>query len=345
MKLSIVIICWNDSKHIIPCIESIYEETRSISFEIIVADNASTDGSPELVRKHFPKVRLVETGGNIGYGPGNNVGFKVARGEYVLILNPDTLVHERALEKLVAFADFYPEAGAFGCRVLMENGKFQGAAQPLPTVFGYLVRALNLRGLGRFSAAFDSDMYVGWEGGNVREIGFQAGCCLLIRAPLLRNLEGFDPQFLHQYEDADLCHRVWNMGRKVLYCPDARITHIGGHQRGTYSLKVVLETERSKVRYFYKHYGLSGAEQIRWVALIELLLRYAGYRLRGGFKPDETTAARLKTYRTLLRWYAGLKPARFVRDGVEVDVGVPPLLSTLISSRVAPTKQSSPSKG
>ena len=332
MKLSIVIICWNDAKHLVPCIESIYRETRSLSFEIIVADNASTDGSPELVRRHFPKVKLVETGRNCGYGPGNNAGFKAARGEYVLILNPDTVIHERAVEKLVAFADFHPEAGGFGCRVLLEDGRFQGAPQPLPTVFGYLVRALYLRDLGRLSPAFDSDMYVGWTGGNVREIGFQAGCCLLVRNSLLQGLGGFDEQFLHQYEDADLCHRIWKLGHKVLYCPDAWITHIGGYQRGTYPPKVILETQRSKVRYFAKHYGLGAAEQIRWVTLAELLLRYGAYQLRVTLHPSEALTARLAIYRKLIKWYAGLNPTRFVREGVEVDVGVPPLLEAALPS-------------
>ncbi len=118
MKLSIVIICLNDEKYILDCIRSIYEETNSIPFEVIVADNGSSDGSVESVRSQFPQTRVVENRANLGFGGGNNAAISVARGEYVLILNPDTIIRDRALEKLVAYADRHPEGGAFGCRVL-----------------------------------------------------------------------------------------------------------------------------------------------------------------------------------------------------------------------------------
>src|SRR4051794_25253919 len=190
VKLSVVIICWNDLKDIAVCLQSVYAETKRIDFEVIVTDNGSTDGSLAYVREHFPAARIVANGANIGFGPGNNAGFRVAQGEYVLILNPDTIIHNRALEKLVAYADQHPEAGAFGCRALNSDGSFQGTAQPRPTVFGYLIGALYLRWLGRFAKAFEADGYAGWDGKTEREVGFQAGCCLLMRAGLLKTLGG-----------------------------------------------------------------------------------------------------------------------------------------------------------
>ena len=125
MKLSIVIICWNDWKVIADCLSSIFEQTKQISFEVIVSDNGSTDGSRENIRRDFPKAQIVENGANLGFAKGNNAGIRVAQGEYVLILNPDTIICDRALEKLVAFADQHSEAGAFGCRVLNPDGSFQ----------------------------------------------------------------------------------------------------------------------------------------------------------------------------------------------------------------------------
>src|SRR3712207_446146 len=101
MKLSVVIICWNDLKVINDCLRSIYDETRSIPFEVIVSDNGSTDGSIEYIREQFPAVQVVENGANVGFARGNNAGIARAEGEYVLILNPDTIIHDRALEKLV----------------------------------------------------------------------------------------------------------------------------------------------------------------------------------------------------------------------------------------------------
>src|SRR2546430_8015638 len=144
MKLSIVIICWNDLKVIANCLRSIFDETRDIDFEVIVSDNGSTDRSLEYIREHFGQVKIVENGANLGFAKGNNAGIRVAQGEYVLILNPDTIIHDHALEKLVAFADRHREAGAFGCRVLNPDGSFQNPARPVPTVFGYLIAALCL---------------------------------------------------------------------------------------------------------------------------------------------------------------------------------------------------------
>src|SRR5438132_13553621 len=128
MKLSVVIICWNDLKVIANCLRSIFDETHEIDFEVIVSDNGSTDGSADYIRENFGQVKVVENGGNLGFARGNNSGIRVAHGDYILILNPDTIIHDRALEKLVAFADCHREAGAFGCRVLNLDGSFQDPA-------------------------------------------------------------------------------------------------------------------------------------------------------------------------------------------------------------------------
>src|SRR5262245_37829862 len=108
MKLSIVIICWNDLKVIGDCLRSVYRETSEIRFEVVLSDNGSTDGSLSYVREHFPEVRIIENGANLGFARGNNAGINVARGEYVLLLNPDTIIRDRALDKLVAYADSRP---------------------------------------------------------------------------------------------------------------------------------------------------------------------------------------------------------------------------------------------
>ena len=337
MKLSIVVICWNDGSVIGDCLRSIYAETSSVDFEVIVADNGSTDGSAACVREQFPKVQLVENGCNLGFGPGNNAGFHVARGDYVLILNPDTVIHDRALEKLVAYADCHPQAGAFGCRVLNLDGSFQRTAQPRPTAGRYLTAALCGRWLSRLLGSNLSDTYDGWDGRTEREIGFQAGCCLLVRGELLRDLGGFDERFFHQFEDADLCHRIWNSGSSVLFCPAAEITHIGGQNRGGYPIRVVIETERSKYRYFHKHYGKTGALQIRRISLLAYGLRAAGYGLLHCLRPCEALANRLATYRALIAWNWCLNPARFIETGEEPDLGYRSLATARSPGKFAPT--------
>ena len=181
MKLSIIIICWNDLKTIRGCLDSIYENTHNTTFEIIVSDNGSTDRSVEFIRKHYPQVRVIENGTNLRFAKANNVGIRVSHGEYVLILNPDTIIHEATLDKLVTFADEHPEAGAFGCKVLNPDGSYQESARPFPTLRGEWVAALYLRPLAHLSDWFISDTYTGWKGDTERTVDWISGCSLFAR--------------------------------------------------------------------------------------------------------------------------------------------------------------------
>ena len=325
MKLSVVIICWNDLKVITECLESIFGETNHFDFEVIVSDNGSTDGSAEFIRERFPEVHIVENGANLGFAKGNNAGIRVAQGEYTLILNPDTVILNGALQKLVAFADRHPESGAFGCRVLNPDGSFQNPAHPIPTVSRYLIGALYLRWLGHFSRVFDSDLYLGWEGREERTIGYQTGCCVLFRSELLKRLGGFDERFFYHFEETDLCCRVWQSGSSILFCPDAEITHLGGQSVGRFPIRFALETYRSSYRFFYKHYGVKGLIRIRRINLLALGLRYCGYKLLSFFKNSEALQNRLKKYAVAINWNLRLDPVEFIKNGEEPDVGYEPL--------------------
>jgi len=326
VKLSIVVICWNDLKVIGDCLRSIYEQTCCPDFEVIVSDNGSTDGSTEYIRRNFPSARIVENGANLGFAKGNNAGIKVAQGDYVLILNPDTIIRNGALDKLVAFADRYPEAGAFGCRVLNPDGSYQFPARPLPTVKGWLMSALYLTWLGKFSRNFVSDRYYGWDGSSEKEIGFQSGCCVLLRGHLLAKLGGFDERFFYHFEETDLCFRVWKAGYKILYYPGAEITHLGGQSVGRFPIRFALETYRGGYRYFYKHYGVKGLIGIHRVYLLRFRLRLLGYGLKRLFKRSEALDNRLKLYRVAIKWHSKIDPVKFIETGEEPDTGFTPLM-------------------
>lgn len=332
MKLSIIILCWNDLKVIADCLKSIFEETRQIEFEVIVSDNGSADGSVEFIRAHFPSVRIVENRANIGFAKGNNAGIRVALGEYVLILNPDTIIRNGALQRLVAFADQRPETGAFGCRVVNPDGSFQNPARPLPTVWGGFLAALCVRWPGRVSKRFATDLYPGWDGRSVRPIGFQSGCCVMFRGDLLKRLGGFDEQFFYHFEETDLCARVWKLGFSVLYYPGAEIMHLGGQSVGRFPIRFALETYRSGYRFFYKHYGRDGVMRIRWVYLLNLYVRRIGYSILSLVQPSERVRNRLAMYAVAIKWHRHLKPLQFIQTGQEPDVGYEPLASPPLSN-------------
>ncbi len=322
MKLSIVTLCWNDLKVISNCLRSIFAGTRFVDFEVIMSDNGSTDGSPEFIRQHYPTVRVIENRANLGFAKGNNVGIAASRGEYVLILNPDTIIHDGTLDRLVQFAGRHPEAGAFGCRVLNPDGSYQESARPFPSIWGYWLAALYLRPLAYISDAFIPDVYAAWKGDTERVVDWQSGCCVMFRGNLLKELGGFDEQFFYQYEEVDLCRRVRNAGYPLLFTPSATITHLGGQSVSRFPIRFALERYRSRYRYFYKHFGARGARRCRRVSLAGLRIRQAGYGLLRMVKPSELLKNRLEAYTVLAGWNQRLDPVSLVERGEEPDLKV-----------------------
>ena len=317
MKLSIVIICWNDWKVIENCLRSIAETTHRVEYEIIVSDNGSTDGSVEKIKAQFPTVRLVENRANLGFAKGNNAGIREATGEYVLILNPDTIIHEGSLDRWIDFADKHPAAGAFGCRVHNPDGTYQRSARPFPTISRQLVSSLGLRVLGRLNYPVVSDNYEGWRGDTEREVDWQSGCCILFRGDLLRELSGFDERFFYQYEEVDLCRRVWNSGYRIRFTPVVSITHLGGQSVGRFPVRLAIEICRNGYRYFYKHYGRNSVRQYRVVLLTKFRLRRAWYGFVNLVRPSEVLKSRLDMYKAAIAWNKQLDPIQFVEHGTE----------------------------
>jgi GT2 family glycosyltransferase len=319
MKLSIIVLCWNDRKVIADCLQSIFSNTHSTEFEVIVADNGSTDGSVELIRALYPLVRVIENGRNLRFAKANNVGIRASRGEYVLILNPDTIIHDGALDKIVSFADRHPEAGAFGCRVLNADGSYQVSARPFASFRNEWIVALYLRGLGRLSEWFTADSYRGWNGATERQVDWLSGCFILVRGDLLKSIAGFDEQFFYYYEDMDLCRRIWQAGYPILYLPDAAITHLGGQStKGRFpALPFVLDGQMTRYLYYYKYYGRRGVVRARRIALTSASLRRFGYGLKQLVRPSEAVSKRLELLRGVFEWNYRVDPIRLVENGEE----------------------------
>lgn len=325
MKLSIVIICWNDLKVIMGCLESIYKQQHQTQFEVIVSDNGSTDGSVAWIRSNYPQVRVLENGANLGFAKANNVGIRAATGEYVLILNPDTICHDGALDKWMKFADAHPEAGAYGCRVHNPDQTFHEPAQLFPTVRRYWFEAVFLHKLGRFSEWFSSGEYKGWDGTTERTIDWQSGCCVLFRADVLAQLNGFDERFFYNFEEVDLCKRVWDLKRPILYTPEPIFTHLWGQSVKRFPIRFALEKLRNRYRYFWKHFGPGSMESLRAATLTHFRVRRTLYSIRRLFGTNESLEGRLAMYKTVIEWNKRIDLRKFIEHGEEPDTGYEPL--------------------
>ncbi|HKT47035.1 MAG TPA: glycosyltransferase family 2 protein, partial [Candidatus Acidoferrales bacterium] len=246
----------------------------------------------------------------------------------VLILNPDTIIHQGTLDRWLQIADRHPEAGAFGCRVYGRDGSYQESARPFPTIWRDLIAALYLRPLAMLSDHFVSDQYWGWKGDTEREVDWQCGCCLLVRRNVLRELGGFDEQFFYYYEEVDLCRRIWQAAYSILYVPSVSITHLGGQSTKRFPIGFELDKQITRYRYYYKYFGISGARRCRLVSLVWYVIRFGVHGLLQSLKRTEPRERRLELYRAAIEWNWLVDVARLVEYGEE------PRLSVAMGTRI-----------
>jgi GT2 family glycosyltransferase len=222
MKLSIVIINWNSRDLLAKCLDSICGQEFVGPLEIIVVDGGSFDGADAMVREQFPEVQFIQSPENIGYGRCCNLGACGARGEYLMILNPDTELRPGAIHTMIGTLAGMPNAGLVGARLIDPDGAFQtSSTHPLPGPFNTLFDCAMIRkAVWRLSG----------RSGRRSPFPVQAvsGACMLVRMSLYRKLGGFNPRFFMYGEDVDLCQRVRDSGYGVYHVPAARVVHHGG---------------------------------------------------------------------------------------------------------------------
>ena len=239
-QVSIVIVSYNTRDETLACLASIAEQTRDLPHEVIVIDNASPDDSADAIAQAFPNVRLIASYENHGFARANNIAAREASADLILLLNPDTIILDRAIEKLIAFARENPQAQIWGSRTLFGDGRLDptGCFARM-TPWSLFCRATGLSNAFPRSAFFNGEAYAGWQRDTVREIDIIAGCYLLITRDLWNRLGGFDPVFFMYGEEADLCLRAAKLGARPLHTPDAPIIHLGGASEKTRAGKMV----------------------------------------------------------------------------------------------------------
>lgn len=228
--LSIIIVSYNTREMTLECLRSVFHETSATDFELIVLDNASADESAAAIDKEFGnRVRLIESPVNLGFAAGNNRAAEVAMGEYLLLLNPDTVVLDRAIDRLMDFAARQPQAGIWGGRTLFGDGRLNPAScWSRQTFWSLFCQACGLTSVFRKSSIFNPEGIGGWDRKGDRTVDIVSGCFLLIKRDLWKDLGGFREMFFMYGEEADLCLRARNYGVHPQTTSDATIVHYGG---------------------------------------------------------------------------------------------------------------------
>jgi GT2 family glycosyltransferase len=289
MDVSIIVVSYNAKEHLERCLAAVADGPH----EVIVVDNASTDGSSELVRERFPSVRLVETGENRGFGAGNNAGMRVATGRYFLLLNSDAWPVGDAIGELARFADANPRVGVAGPRILGTDGKLQASVRGFPTLWRLATEYFFLRKLAPRSRALNAFYGAGFDYRSVREADFLMGAVLLLRRAAVDEVGGFDESFFMFSEETDLCFRMHEAGWAVEFFPGAEFVHVGGASTKPEWGRMFREQLRGHLRFLAKHESPARAEQARKLLVASLRLRGVVFRGERG-----------ESYRQAAAWLA-----------------------------------------
>ncbi len=304
--LTVIIVSWRVCDLLRDCLASLFRETDlgDGALDVIVVDNASGDGTIEMVRSEFPSVRLIASGENLGFGRANTLAFEETTAPFVLLLNPDTLIRDRAVERLLAHLRARPDVAAAGCRLCNGDGSLQrwtgGRFPTLGSVAAhYLCPASLLAWFGR-----DSSVYLTRDVAEDIDVDWVTGACLMLRRervppPL------FDPIYWMYGEDIDLCYRIRAAGGRVIYTPIATVTHFQGASMKQQSGEVLL-TSLKGMRTFYAHRtGRLGTHLFDILTVTGFALRWAGYRVaalvRRDARADERARSSAHNVRLALR--------------------------------------------
>jgi len=255
MELSIIIVSWNVRDDLVRCLRSIEENRPRAEFEIIVVDNASSDGTVESIKRDFPKVTIIANNENRGFAAANNQGIKKARGRYLLFLNPDTIVHPLSLDVLMNFMDGNSNAGACGPKLLNRDGTTQPSTRRFPTFRGALYRHTVLRFLGIFRSEYEKLLMKDFNYDGQADVDQLSGAALMVRRPVINEVGIMDENFFMFYEEVDLCYRLKQAGWRSVFIPEAVITHLSGRSAEDIPVKIRIMKLTSMLKFFRKHRG------------------------------------------------------------------------------------------
>lgn len=275
MELSVVIVSWNTCELLRDCLASAIREGAG---EIFVVDNGSVDGSPQMVRREFPEVRLLEPGDNLGFARANELALPLASGRHLMLLNPDTVVLPGAFQKLIAYLDAHPRVGALGPMLLNPDGTLQPSACRFPSLLTEFYEWFGLRGLFPKNRALGR-LYYGYRADKPMNADWVIGACLLVRQEVYLQVGGLDGRFFMYGEELDWCYRIRQAGWQIHYLPQAQVIHYGGQSAQKAASPQLVEYFRSRHQFHHKHHSPAVRWAMRLLYITSLGLRVAGYRL------------------------------------------------------------------
>lgn len=266
--VSVCIVSWNVADDLRACLESIRAQQTPPTYEIIVADNASSDETVPMLREQFPDVEVIVNDENLGFAKATNQTLRRARGRYLMMLNPDTVLEPDCLAKLVAVADAHPEAGIVAPRLVYPDGSLQYSCRRFPTIAAAIYRNTVFGRL--FPGARPAAEYIMQDCKHdaQRDVDWASGACLLIRREAYEEVGELDESFVWGSEDVDYCLRMHRAGWSVLYSPVTDVVHAVGRSTDQAVVPTIMRTHRGMYRLYSKHFAPNAlARAFVWVGV------------------------------------------------------------------------------
>jgi len=257
MILSVVVISYNTKELTKQTLQSIFDKKiYNYTYEVIVVDNASTDGSIEMLKKEFPQVKLILSDKNLGFSKGNNLAIKQSQGQYILLLNSDTVIIDDCLEKSIRYMEKHKSVGALGCKVLLSNGELDHACKRgFPTPEASLYYMLKMDKLFPESTKFGQYTLNYLSQDEINEVDSVTGAFMMVRREAFDQVGLLDEDFFMYGEDIDWCYRIKTAGWKIIYFPESKIIHYKGGSSKKKRWKVMYEFHRAMYLFYHKHYA------------------------------------------------------------------------------------------
>ena len=304
VMVSVVIVSWNARNFLAQCLESLSCAGGDYSMEVLVVDNASTDGAPEYIEANYPGVRLIRNDSNQGFAKANNTGIRLCRGKYIALINSDVEVLGNCITTLVAYCEANPEVGMVGPRIIGGDGKLQRSCRGFPCLWNMFCRAVALDSVFPRAKIFGGYLMPYRNHDAIGPAPILSGCFWLVRRAALAGVGLLDEDFFMYGEDMDWCRRFWTAGWRLDYVPNAEAIHYGGGSSANAPFRFFIEKQKADLHYWKKHHGWLARQCYFAIACLHHLLRVLRYSAAAVMQRQESDESGFKVNRSIqcLKW-------------------------------------------
>lgn len=300
---SVIIVNHNSDHHLAACVQSLIKNTGEVPIEVIIIDNASTDGSIGQVSEAFPALEILANSRNVGFAAACNQGLRQARGGTILLLNPDTIIQPDAVKDTLEFLARTPEAGIAGCRLLNTDGRPWNSCRTFPTVWDYLFDSLFLTKLFPGSRLFGRLYLTNTRFAGPTEVDVVSGAFFMFKRAVMDDIGLLDERYFIYTEERDFCYRAKAAGWKVYFYPQAEIIHMGRVSTRQHALEMFIEQKKSMIRFHQKFDTPRKTNLIRFLIILGIFIRFLVWNIAAAVSRTPEVISRRHVYTGATRWF------------------------------------------